>query len=35
VKFTKVPGAWCGGGADRHVPWMVMTARAADRAARI
>lgn len=35
VRFSKVPGAWCGGGADRHVPWMVMTARAADGAARI
>ncbi len=34
VRVTKVPGAWCGAGADRHVPWMVMTARVGDAPAR-
>jgi DNA-binding transcriptional ArsR family regulator/protein-L-isoaspartate O-methyltransferase len=28
IRITKIPGAWCGHGADRHVPWQVMTARA-------
>jgi ArsR family transcriptional regulator len=27
VKVTKIPGTWCGNGADRHVPWQVLTAR--------
>ena len=32
VRVSKIPTAWCGAGADRHVPWQVMTARAAESA---
>jgi SAM-dependent methyltransferase len=30
---TKIPGAWCGHGPDRHVPWQVLVARAPEAGA--
>lgn len=31
AQVSKVPQAWCGAGPDRHVPWQIMVARAAER----
>ena len=31
ARVTKIPGAFCGDGPDRHLPWQVLVARSAAR----